>query len=126
MALVQKGSRNLVVDGMAYRWTVRHRPTYCQEMGWSPLSFAVEAANDGSCILHVVTQARRADSVASLYGHDRSASADASMAVTPALVAHSIRLALQQGWQPHRPGSAFELSLPQLTTHSSELPLSGN
>jgi hypothetical protein len=106
MALVQKGSRNLVVDGMAYRWTVRHRPTYCQEMGWSPLSFAVEVANDGSCILHVVTQARRADSVASLYGHDLSASADASMAVTPALVAHST------AWPCNRAGSPIDPALP--------------
>ena len=108
MALTSKGSRSLIVDGIAYRWSVRRKPTYCQEMGWSNLSFAVEAASYGLCILHVSTQAARSDSVA--------ASADElpgspSMAVTPALVAHSIRLALKQGWQPQQQGSAFELRL---------------
>ena len=121
MALAQKGSRNLVVDGIAYRWAVRRKPTYCQEMGWSNLSFAVEAASGGLCTLHVLTQAPRADSVA--------ASADElpgspSMAVTPALVAHSIRLALQQGWQPQQRGSAFEQQL-QLAS-SAERPALGN
>ena len=104
MALTRKGSRSLTVDGIAYRWSVRRKPTYCQEMGWSNLSFAVEAAIAGLCILHVITQATRADSVAELSG-------SANMTVTPALVAHCIRQALEQGWQPQQRGSAFELRL---------------
>jgi ABC-type uncharacterized transport system ATPase subunit len=119
MALASKGSRSLTVDGIAYRWSVRRRPTYCQEMGWSNLSFAVEAASAGLCTLHVTTQATRADSVA-----DLSSTADmtASMIVTPALVAHGIRQALEQGWQPQQRGSAFELRL----TSTAEIPPLGN
>ena len=121
MALAQKGSRKLVVDGIAYRWAVRRQPTYCQEMGWSNLSFAVEAANDGYCVLHVQTDATRPDSVAVLGGNTEV------MAVTPAMVADSIQLALQQGWQPHKPGSAFALNLPAGDANrASDMPLPGN
>ena len=115
MALARKGSRSLTVDGIAYRWSVRRKPTYCQEMCWSNLSFAVEAASAGLCTLHVITQATRADSVADL-------SSTADMTVTPALVAHCIRQALEQGWQPLQPGSAFELRL----TSPAEIPPLGN
>ena len=115
MALASKGSRNLVIDDVAYRWSVRHKPTYCQEMGWSNLSFAVEAASAGLCTLHVTTQDTRADSVT-----DLSDSAD--MTVTPALVARCIRQALEQGWQPQQRGSAFELRL----TSTAEIPPLGN
>ena len=119
MALAKKGSRSLTVDGVAYRWSVRRKPTYCQEMGWSHLSFAVEAASAGLCILHVITQATRADSVANLSG---TADMTANMAITPALVAHCIRRALEHGWQPLQRGSAFELRL----TSTAEIPPLGN
>lgn len=119
MALARKGSRNLVVDDVAYRWSVRRKPTYCQEMGWSNLSFAIEAASTGLCTLHVITQATRADSVAELSG---TADVTASMTITPALVAHCIQQALQQGWQSLQPGSAFELRL----TSAAEIPPLGN
>ena len=119
MALTGKGSRSLIVDGIAYRWSVRRKPTYCQEMGWSNLSFAVEAASGGLCTLHVITEAPRADSVAA---STDELPGSPSMAVTPALVAHSIRLALQQGWQPQQRGSAFELRL----TCRTEIPPAGN
>ena len=108
MALTSKGSRSLIVDGIAYRWSVRRKPTYCQEMGWSNLSFAVEAASGGLCTLHVITEAPRADSVAT---SANELPISPSMAVTPVLMAHSIRLALQQGWQPQQRGSACELRL---------------
>ena len=119
MALTSKGCRSLIVNGIAYRWSVRRKPTYCQEMGWSNLSFAVEATSGGLCTLHVLTQATRADSVAVSAGE---LGYSPSMAVTPVLVAHSIRLALQQGWQPQQRGSAFELRLASTT----EIPPAGN
>lgn len=34
MALVRKGARRIVVDGTAYRWRLRRRPTYCQGLAW--------------------------------------------------------------------------------------------
>ncbi|SCK10016.1 hypothetical protein YUWDRAFT_00455 [Streptomyces sp. AmelKG-D3] len=44
MALIRKGSRQIVVDGTAYRWRLRGRPTYFQGLAWSPCTFAVEHA----------------------------------------------------------------------------------
>ncbi|MDR3083830.1 MAG: hypothetical protein LBV60_23430 [Streptomyces sp.] len=41
MALVKKGSRRILVDGITYRWRVRGRPTYSQGLVWSPLTYAV-------------------------------------------------------------------------------------
>ena len=121
MALAQKGSRNLVVDGIAYRWSVRRKPTYCQEMGWGPMTFAIAAVSSGFCLLHVQTSAMRPDSI-SMPG-----ASDKAVAITPALVARSIRLALQQGWQPYKPGSAFELSLkPDTTGRAGDMPPPGN
>jgi hypothetical protein len=44
VALVRKGCRQIVVDGVTYRWHVRRKPTYSQGNGWTPLTFAVEDA----------------------------------------------------------------------------------
>ena len=32
MDMTQKGSRSIVVDGVCYRWMVRPKPTYMQEV----------------------------------------------------------------------------------------------
>lgn len=96
MALTGKGSRSLIVDGTAYRWSVRRKPTYCQEMGWSNLSFAVETANGGLCTLHVITEATRADSVAA---STDELPGSPSMAVTPPW------LRTASGWPCNRAGS---------------------
>jgi hypothetical protein len=41
-----QGSRRIAVDGLVFRWLVRGRPTYCQALGWSPLTFVAELAAD--------------------------------------------------------------------------------
>jgi hypothetical protein len=45
MALVRKGSRQIDVDGTAYRWRLRGGPTYIQGLAWLPCMFAVERAD---------------------------------------------------------------------------------
>ena len=45
MALGVKGSRPIVVDGVAYRWKVRRKPSYGQLLGDSNLVFAVELSD---------------------------------------------------------------------------------
>lgn len=55
MALVRKGSRRIVVDGTAYRWRLRRRPTYSQGLAWSPCTFAVEHADAPGTTLVVTT-----------------------------------------------------------------------
>ena len=101
MTLASKGSRRIVVDGLEFRWLVRRRPTYCQALGWSPLTFVSELL-DGSGALLVV---------ALPYAHPGNWLSLTSAPVRPATVAAGIRQALAAGWQPSRPGSAFALAL---------------
>ncbi|MBP5862737.1 hypothetical protein F3K40_15760 [Streptomyces sp. LBUM 1478] len=99
MALVRKGSRRIVVDGMAYRWRLRGRPTYFQGMAWSPGTFAVEHADTPGTTLVVTTDQPHASN-----WFDREAEP-----VLPSGVAAAVRLALREGWTPTAPGSAFPL-----------------
>ena len=103
MAIASKGSRRIVVDGQAYRWTVRPRPTYAQALG-APLGFAVQHAEaaEGQ-VLHVTADAARPDHWLG----------EAVVAIGPERVAAAIRLALAAGWKPTAPGSAFALRLAQ-------------
>ncbi|MET4648282.1 hypothetical protein ABID95_008054 [Streptomyces atratus] len=55
MALVREGSRGIIVDGTAYRWRLRGRPTYFQGLVWSPCTFAVEYADTPGTTLVVTT-----------------------------------------------------------------------
>ena len=59
MTLMKKGSRLIVVDDVTYRWRVRGKPTYCQGLGWSPLTYAVELAADPGTTLVVKTSRRQ-------------------------------------------------------------------
>ncbi|ALN58445.1 hypothetical protein GLE_3098 [Lysobacter enzymogenes] len=101
MAIASKGSRRIVVDGQAYRWAVRSRPTYTQGLG-APLAFAVQQVGAGEGqILHVVAAAARPDHWLG----------EPVATIAPAQVAAAIRLGLEAGWTPAAPGSAFELRL---------------
>jgi transposase len=53
MTLAAKGSRRITVDGVAFRWSIRRRPTYCQANGWSPLTFVVEQTEQRGALLMV-------------------------------------------------------------------------
>lgn len=55
MALTRKRSRCITVDGIAYRWMLRGRPTYDQALGRSPLTYAVEHAESPGATLVVIT-----------------------------------------------------------------------
>ncbi|WP_234361375.1 hypothetical protein [Plantactinospora sp. BB1] len=90
------------MDGVTYRWSVRRRPTYCQANGWSPLTFVVEHAEQKGAVL-----------VAALpCAHPGNWLGLPSQPVLPGTVAAGVRQALAAGWQPSRPGWAFELFLP--------------
>ncbi|MFF3940938.1 hypothetical protein [Streptomyces phaeofaciens] len=99
MALVSKGSRRIVVDGTAYRWRLRGRPTYFQGLAWSPCTFAVEHAETPGMTLVVTT-----DQPHSSNWFEREATP-----VLPSDVAVAIQLALHEGWTPTVPGSPFHL-----------------
>src|SRR5690349_21287928 len=61
VALGAKGSRSIVVDGLPYRWKVRHKPSYAQLLGNSDLVFAVERSDISGQVLVVDTGQVRAD-----------------------------------------------------------------
>ncbi|WP_406008390.1 hypothetical protein OG440_21365 [Streptomyces sp. NBC_00637] len=99
MALVRKGSRRIVVDGTAYRWRLRGRPTYFQGLAWSPCTFAVEhAATPGTTLVVTTDQPHPSNWI----GREPEPA-------LPSGVAAAIRLALRAGWAPTASGSAFHL-----------------
>ncbi|WP_440068982.1 hypothetical protein [Streptosporangium sp. OZ121] len=101
MAIPKKGSRLISVDGIAYRWRIRHKPTYCQANSWGPLTYAVESAEGRGRVLLVELPCSRPDA---WYG-------ERTMTVGPALVAATIRRALDRDWDHSRAGGAFTLNL---------------
>ncbi|MFG2840832.1 hypothetical protein ACGFYE_38220 [Streptomyces zaomyceticus] len=99
MALVKRGSRLINVDGTAYRWRLRGRPTYDQALVQSPLTYAVEHADTPGTTLVVSTNQPHPSN---WFGTKGSPS-------LPAQVADSIRTATTDGWMPASPGSPFHL-----------------
>ncbi|MFJ6393627.1 hypothetical protein ACIQJT_39300 [Streptomyces sp. NPDC091972] len=97
MALVRKGSRRIVVDGTAYRWRLRGRPTYFQGMTWSPCTFAVEHADTPGMTLVVTTNQPHPSN---WFGREATP-------VLPFDVAQAIQLALRECWAPTASGSPF-------------------
>ncbi len=91
MTLGTKGSRRIAVDGVSYRWRSRHRPTYCQAMGWSALTFAVGLAEGAGSTLVVTMPFARPDNWM------RSPTGS----VTPSIVEAGIRRAVKDS---HRSG----------------------
>ncbi|WP_433020305.1 hypothetical protein [Kribbella sp. CA-294648] len=104
MALGRKGSREIVVDGLPYRWRLRRRPTYSQGLAWSPCTYAVERADQAGSVLVVTTN----------HAHPSNWVCAPHTAVLPSDVARTIRLALHHGWTPDTPGSPFPLDLSEL------------
>jgi hypothetical protein len=102
MTLAREDSRRIVVGDVAYRWTVRRRPTYSQGLADSPLSFAVELADRPAGRLLVSLPVARPDN----WLQARSG------VVTPALVARCIADAKDCGWDPARRGPALRINLP--------------
>jgi len=101
MSITKKGSRRIVVRGIAYRWVVRPKPTYCQALTWGSFSFAAELEVSGQSTLVVTLDAARPDNWVGEQG----------FVITPSLVAQAIEQALARGWKPESKGSPHELAL---------------
>jgi hypothetical protein len=94
MALGRKGARRIIVDGTAYRWRLRRRPTYFQGLAWSPCTFAVEHAESPGTTLVVATH----------QPHPSNWIGREPKAVLPSDVAQAIGRALREGWTPTASG----------------------
>ena len=99
MALLKRGSRRIVVDGTAYRWRLRGRPTYDQGLCASPCTYAVERAGGQGAVLVVMTD----------QPHPGNWIGRRAQPVLPSDVSRAIHTALAGGWRPDHPGSAFHL-----------------
>lgn len=100
MALPKKGSRRITVEGRAFRWSIRPKPTYAQGAFASPMAFAVEAAERPGRALHVKLALPRPDNWLE----------QTTSPVTPSDVEKFIRRALAAGWNPQEPGPPFEIA----------------
>jgi hypothetical protein len=101
VAIPEKGSRLISVDGTAYRWRIRHKPTYSQGNSCGPLTYAVELTEGPGRVLLVKLPCSRPDAWLG----------ERTMTVRPTLVTATIRRALDRGWDPSQAGSAFTLNL---------------
>jgi hypothetical protein len=101
MTIARKGSRPLVVDGVAYRWSVRSRPTYDQALGDSPLTIAVVNDESPGSTLVVSMDGPRPDNWMRAPG----------VQVTPATIERAIRKALSHGWRSAQNGSPVLIAL---------------
>ncbi|MBB3733248.1 hypothetical protein [Nonomuraea dietziae] len=61
MAMPTKGSRLISVDGTAFRWRIRHKPTYGEGNGWSPLTITIERTEEPGRVLVVSLPCARPD-----------------------------------------------------------------
>ncbi|MFJ9078120.1 hypothetical protein ACIRO3_23155 [Streptomyces sp. NPDC102278] len=110
VALVKKGSRRFVVDGVTYRWRIRRKPTYCQANGWTPLTFAVEDAAVPGTTLVVQTDRPHPENWFGL----------PTKPVLPVDVGQAIRTALARGWTPRVSGSPFHLEVSSASKTSED------
>jgi hypothetical protein len=99
MATRKVGSRRLVVDGIGYRWRIRHRATNFQaDYGSGTLHVAVELADHPGTVLVLDTDRR----------HPADWDERPIIPVLPSDVATWIRAALRAGWDPAAAGGPFQ------------------
>jgi hypothetical protein len=95
MSIPKKGSRQIEVDGVTYRWMVRRRAP------WHSLSFAVERDDVSGSILSVRLPVPRPDPW--LIG------TNGDKVITPKYVAEIIRFSLTIGWRPESAVTPFQI-----------------
>ncbi len=106
MALPKKGTRLIEVDGIAYRWLIRGKPTYSQGNAWAPMTVAIELSLKARQSLVVELSDTRPDSWLEA----------SSAQIKSAQVAELIRLGLAHGWQPSKPRPPYVLRVPSAQT----------
>jgi hypothetical protein len=111
LTLAKRGTRQITVGSVDHRWKVRGRPTYCQGMGWSPLTFVVEQAGASGSLLVVSLPC----------AHPSNWLVLPSCSILPSTVTAAIALGLESGWHPSRPEPAFSLALDDSAIEASGL-----
>ncbi len=105
MTIPKKGSRKIVVGTQNFRWTIRKKPTYGQEvLGDSMMKAAFELYENPGSVLSITFPWPRSDSIS-----------ESKVSVTPKDIEFCIKSAISGGWQPGKPGSAFKYSYDKTT-----------
>lgn len=100
MTAPRRGQRPLVVDGVAYEWRIRKRPTYTQAVHSTPMVIAIQARAEGPRQVLVVNL---------IVSRPDNWIATHQTGITPAMVCDIVRRALDAGWSPLGGGPAFRL-----------------
>lgn len=106
MAIRKTGGRRIVVDGVAYLWRIRPRPTYCQGNAWGPLAVCVQLTKSPGSVLVINLSVPRPDNWVNA----------TPTRVTPRKVECLIRSGLAAGWHPERAGRQFHLRPDEVNT----------
>jgi len=102
MATRRTGSRPIVVDGVRYRWRIRHRATFNQsDYGVGVLGVAVQLEENPGAVLVLRTDRR----------HPADWDSRPIIPVRPSDIESWIRQACGLGWSPSRPGPTFFASV---------------
>jgi len=99
MAIAKKGSRKIEIDGVAYRWIIRGKPTYSQAINQSNLTAVVELYENPVSKLIIDFLQPRSDSWVT----------SSKTEIGPSHIESSIRKALSKGWQPSKKGGNLEV-----------------
>ena len=99
MAIAKKGSRKIEIDGVAYRWVIRGKPTYSQAINESNLSAVVELFENPASKLVIDFLKPRSDSWLT----------PSKTEIGPSHIESSIRKAITLGWQPTKKGVNLEV-----------------
>ncbi|MEL6112840.1 MAG: hypothetical protein AAFR20_08550 [Pseudomonadota bacterium] len=101
MAIPSRGSRKIVVEGEEYRWLVRKKATYSQaDYGAGKIHVAIEHAKEKGSTLHIQTDRT----------HPKDWGTVSVAPVTPLDVARWIKMAIEIGWNPKKPGPTFHFT----------------
>ncbi|WP_306368799.1 hypothetical protein [Nocardiopsis sp. CC223A] len=108
MTMPRKGTRRIIVDGVAYRWRHRSRRSITEARS-RPLTFAVEREDAPGRLLSVTL----GDLPPLSHYCCTYCSPDEAMPepITPSRVAASIRTALADGWDPRGPAGVHRLDM---------------
>lgn len=103
MAMPKKGSRNIIVENVPYRWRFGGG-RQAVRLGASNLSVSIEPVSDNGNITLLFVDTSVAWDECELTGLNRH-----KASITPGVVATYIRLGLKQGWNPKNKGMPFIL-----------------
>ena len=100
MSIPKKGSRKISVDGHAYRWSIRKKPTYSQSISVGfDFTAAVELYDSPGATLVISFPYTRPDSWI----------LPSNESITPSDIEKAIVMALNNGWTPAKAGRTFHL-----------------